>query len=179
MAAKPIPIVSREKIAKFLLSALASEHAPEAHSALAMITAELKRAGCDKHDLAAALRGQLVEAMASFAQDVPPQYRDQMRPFGARPYASRTQGEFRSKAGRAERTSSKGDVWSRELLAVITIMGPIDDNERAFTFLEGLRLKASRNAVVKLSSKQDAWLRALAKAKGVVVPWSEIEADAA
>lgn len=195
--AKAVPTDTRERVAK-LLPTLSSNQAGEVAATAAAIGRALKAVGCDWHDLAKVLTERpTVSQRASDAmhERTPPNggfggfggfagFEDFMPPrrpaAPRRPFegeASRSQAEHRQR-----KTPVKGAVMARELRGVVDDMesavgGDLDglNDERAFTFLSQLRDKCAKYDIVRISSKQDRWIRSLARTNGVNVPWTEIE----
>lgn len=155
---------TRKRIGQ-LIPTLSSPVAGEVAATVAAIGRVLASAGNDWHDLAGVFsdpgpsigeRAQKAAAQSRWAQRAPPK-----SPI---------------------RTGAKADgVLSSELRDVITcIIGrngdPIDQlGDVAGGFIEGLRNRCDKYSAVRLTPKQDRWLRNLAQAAGAEVPWDEIE----
>lgn len=169
----------RERIAQ-LVPTLSSNQIGEVNATAAAIGRVLVKAGASWHDLAGVIKGTITERAQAQMREPPPQYSDQMRP--GRPkaeYASRSQAEHRHR-----KTAIKGSVWGRELREAIDDIeksqgGDLDGlGERAFTFLESLRDRTQKFETVRISAKQDRWIRSIARDNGVTIPWEEIEGEA-
>lgn len=175
---------TRERIGK-LLPMLSADNAGEVFATARAIGVALGKAGHDWHDLVKCLTER--PTISERAQAARPAARGTGFYAGDRvdnprerepSFASRTQAEHRARTH-----VKRGEVWSRELIDVInaierTLGGSLDDlGERAFTFLEQLRNKGAKAETVKLSGKQDRWIRHIAADNGANVPWSEIEIE--
>lgn len=168
---------ARKKVAT-LIPSLGRENANEVKATASAIEKALRAAGCDWHDLAKCVTERALGGMSDFMDKVnrePAPPRPASTRFGnGKPMAARTQAEHR-----ARQTLVRGEVWCKEVRALVDeiegSVASLDILGRGGEFLESLRDKSRSHDLVRISAKQDAWIRRLAREHGVTVPWTEIE----
>lgn len=156
---KDLEAKTRNRIAQ-LIPTLSSPVAGEVSATVGAIGRVLKAAGNDWHDLAGALA--------------------KVPAFGERTQATVNRPPPPKPKGRSFKGKMDG-VLSPELRDVITgIIGRNGDpfellGDYAGGFIEGLIIRCSKNDIVRITVKQDRFLRNLARAAGAVIPWDEIK----